>query len=207
MSIKKAYNHWAEDYDINSNKTIDLDKKASMETLRKFNFSKVIELGCGTGKNTAFLLEKADEIIALDFSENMLAKAKEKIKDKRVVFKKRDITTSWNIKNDFADLVTCNLILEHIKDLNLVFKQVSETLKNDGIFFVSELHPFKQYSGSKARYETEEGTQELETHVHHISEYITVAEKNGLKLMELKEWFDEDNKSEIPRLIGLVFQN
>ncbi|MCR1026715.1 class I SAM-dependent methyltransferase [Cellulophaga baltica] len=207
MSIKKAYNDWAEGYDINSNKPIDLDKKASMETLRKFNFSKVIELGCGTGKNTAFLLEKADEIIALDFSENMLAKAKEKIKDERVVFKKRDITTSWNIKNDFADLVTCSLILEHIKDLNLVFKQVSETLKNDGIFFVSELHPFKQYSGSKARYETEEGTQELETHVHHISEYIAVAEKNGLKLMELKEWFDEDNKSEIPRLIGLVFQN
>ncbi|WP_282115956.1 class I SAM-dependent DNA methyltransferase [Cellulophaga baltica] len=207
MSIKKAYNDWAEGYDVNSNKTIDLDKKASMETLRKLNFSKVIELGCGTGKNTAFLLEKADEIIALDFSENMLAKAKEKIKDERVVFKKRDITTSWNIKNDFADLVTCSLILEHIKDLNLVFKQVSETLKNDGIFFVSELHPFKQYSGSKARYETEEGTQELETHVHHISEYIAVAEKNGLKLMELKEWFDEDNKSEIPRLIGLVFQN
>jgi predicted TPR repeat methyltransferase len=186
MSIKKAYNDWAEGYDLNSNKTIDLDKKASMETLRKFNFSKVIELGCGTGKNTAFLLEKADEIIVLDFSENMLAKAKEKIKDERVVFKKRDITTSWNIKNDFADLVTCSLILEHIKDLNLVFKQ---------------------YSGSKARYETEEGTQELETHVHHISEYIAVAEKNGLKLMELKEWFDEDNKSKIPRLIGLVFQN
>ncbi|WP_310733905.1 class I SAM-dependent methyltransferase [Cellulophaga baltica] len=146
-------------------------------------------------------------MIALDFSENRLAKAKEKIKDKRVTFKKRDITTSRNIKNDFADLGTCSLIHEHIKDLNLVFKQVSETLKNDGIFFVSKLHPFKQYSGSKASYETEEGTQELATHVHHISEYITVAEGNGLKLMELKKWFDEDNKSEIPRLIGLVFQN
>ncbi|QXP55114.1 hypothetical protein H0I25_13625 [Cellulophaga sp. HaHa_2_95] len=102
---------------------------------------------------------------------------------------------------------TCSLIHEHIKDLNLVFKQVSETLKNDGIFFVSKLHPFKQYSGSKASYETEEGTQDLATHVHHISKYITVAEGNGLKLMELKKWFDEDNKSEIPRLTGFVFQN
>jgi len=43
--------------------------------------------------------------------------------------------------------------------------------------------------------------------VLHISEYITVAEGNGLKLMELKKWFDEDNKSEIPRLTGFVFQN
>ena len=42
---------------------------------------------------------------------------------------------------------------------------------------------------------------------NHISKYITVAEGNGLKLMELKKWFDEDNKSEIPRLTGFVFQN
>ncbi|WP_255572400.1 hypothetical protein [Cellulophaga sp. HaHa_2_1] len=34
INIKKAYNHWAEDDDINSNKTIDLNKKANMETPR-----------------------------------------------------------------------------------------------------------------------------------------------------------------------------
>ena len=68
MSIEKAYNSWADQYDTNQNKTRDLDKTASIETLSKLNFEKVIELGCGTGKNTEWLVNKADQIIGLDFS-------------------------------------------------------------------------------------------------------------------------------------------
>ena len=67
MSIEKAYNSWADQYDTNLNKTRDLDTKSTIETLRKLNFSKVIEVGCGTGKNTTYLLTKADQIIGLTF--------------------------------------------------------------------------------------------------------------------------------------------
>ncbi len=206
MNIEKAYNIWADQYDSNSNKTRDLDTKSTIETLNKFDFSKVIELGCGTGKNTNYLLKKADKIIGLDFSQEMLNKAKAKIQDERAEFQKADLTAEWNIENDYADLITCSLVLEHIKDLDFVFNQANKKLKNDGIFFISELHPFKQYSGSKAKFETENGTQELETYVHHISEYLNVATENGFELVELKEWFDEENKFGIPRLIGIVLR-
>ena len=206
MSIEKAYNIWSDQYDTSLNKTRDLDKKSTIGTLKKFDFSTVIELGCGTGKNTSFLLEKADEIIGLDFSQEMLNKAKKKIKDKRVKFWKVDLTADWNIESNYADLITCSLVLEHIEKLNLVFNQAYEKLKNGGLFFISELHPFKQYSGSKAKFETENGTQELETYVHHISEYLEVANESGFELLELKEWFDEENKSGIPRLIGITLR-
>lgn len=206
MSIEKAYNIWAAQYDTNSNKTRDLDMKSTIETLSTFNFSKVIELGCGTGKNTSFLLKKADQIIGLDFSQEMLNKAKAKINDQRVEFQKADLTAEWNIENDYADLITSSLVLEHIKDLDFVFNQANKKLKSGGLFFISELHPFKQYSGSKARFETENGTQELETYVHHTSEYLTAATKNGFELVELKEWFDEENKIGIPRLIGITLR-
>ncbi|MBA6153070.1 class I SAM-dependent DNA methyltransferase [Gelidibacter maritimus] len=206
MNIEKAYNIWADQYDTNSNKTRDLDTKSTIETLNKFDFSKVIELGCGTGKNTTFLLKKADEIIGLDFSQEMLNKAKDKIKDERVEFRRADLTAEWNIENNYADLITCSLVLEHIEKLNFVFNQANKKLKNGGLFFISELHPFKQYSGSKAKFETENGTQELETYVHHFSEYLEVANENGFELLELKEWFDEENKSGIPRLIGITLR-
>ena len=206
MNIEKAYNIWADQYDTNSNKTRDLDAKSTIETLNKFDFSKVIELGCGTGKNTNYLLTKADKIIGLDFSQEMLNKAKAKIQDERAEFQKADLTADWNIENDYADLITCSLVLEHIKDLDFIFNQANKKLKNDGIFFICELHPFKQYSGSKAKFETENGTQELETYVHHISEYLNVASENGFELVELKEWFDEENKFGIPRLIGIILR-
>ncbi|MFD1316464.1 class I SAM-dependent DNA methyltransferase [Namhaeicola litoreus] len=206
MSIEKAYNIWADQYDTNLNKTRDLDKIATIETLNKLKFSKVIELGCGTGKNTIYLLKKADKVIGLDFSQEMLNKAKEKIQDKRVQFNRADFTTKWNIENNYADLITCNLVLEHVKNLDFVFDQANQKLKCDGYFFISELHPFKQYSGSKAKFETENGIQELETYVHHISEYLNAAKKNGFELVEIKEWFDEVNKAGIPRLIGILWR-
>ena len=206
MNIEKAYNIWADQYDTNSNKTRDLDTKSTIKTLNKFDFSKVIELGCGTGKNTTFLLKKADEIIGLDFSQEMLNKAKAKIKDERVEFRKADLTKSWEIDNDFAALITCSLTLEHIKNLNHIFNQANLKLKKNGLFFISELHPFKQYSGSKAKYETENGTKELEVYIHHISEYIDEAKNNGLEFVEMKEWFDENTENGIPRLISFVFK-
>ncbi len=206
MNIEKAYNIWADQYDTNSNKTRDLDTKSTIKTLNKFDFSKVIELGCGTGKNTTFLLKKADEIIGLYFSQEMLNRAKAKIKDERVEFRKADLTKSWEIDNDFADLITCSLTLEHIKNLNHIFNQANLKLKKNGLFFISELHPFKQYSGSKAKYETENGTKELEVYIHHISEYIDEAKNNGLEFVEMKEWFDENTENGIPRLISFVFK-
>lgn len=206
MKVENAYNIWADQYDTNSNKTRDLDTKSTIATLSKLDFSSVIELGCGTGKNTPFLLKKADKIIGLDFSQKMLNKAKLKINDKRVEFRKADLTNEWKIDNESADLITCSLVLEHIKDLNFIFDQANKKLKNGGVFFISELHPFKQYSGSKAKFETESGIQELETYVHHISEYLNSAKNNSLELIELKEWFDDDIKNAIPRLIGIVFR-
>ena len=206
MSIEKAYNIWASQYDSNLNLTRDLDKKCTIKTLKNLDFKNVLELGCGTGKNTEWLLKKAERIIGIDFSQEMLHKAKAKIVDKRVLFKKADLSKDWEIENNFVDLITASLTLEHIENLDHIFSQANLKLKKNGLFFISELHPFKQYSGSKAKYETENGVKELEVYVHHISEYIDTAKNNGFQLIELKEWFDESSENEIPRLISFVFK-
>ncbi|AMC11170.1 methyltransferase type 11 [Lutibacter profundi] len=206
MSIEKAYNSWAAQYDSNENKTRELDKIVTISTLSNYKFSTVIELGCGTGKNTLWLLKKAQKIIGLDFSQEMLKKAKEKIKNSNVVFKNADITKPWDIENEFANLITSNLTLEHIKNLDFIFNQAFKKLKPNGVFFISELHPFKQYSGSKARFESENGTVALEVYTHHISEYLNSAKKYNFKLIEINEWFDQSSKNEIPRLISFIFK-
>ena len=206
MSIEKAYNSWAEQYDTNENRTRDIDIKSTVETLSKYNFKTVLELGCGTGKNTDWLLKKAERIIGLDFSQEMLDIAKEKIINDKVDFIRTDLTKDWEIENQFADLVTSSLTLEYIDDLNHIFNQANLKLTGGGIFFISELHPFKQYTGSKARYETENGIEELKVYTHHISDYVDNAENNGFELLEIKEWFDEKSEKKIPRLISFVFR-
>jgi hypothetical protein len=97
-------------------------------------------------------------------------------------------------------------VLEHIFNLNFIFREAGKKLKANGIFYVCELHPFKQYLGSKARYENENGTIELEVYVHNVSEYIKSAINNRFELLELKEWFDNAEKTGPPRLISFVFR-
>ena len=205
-NIEKAYDSWAHQYDSNRNKTRDLDAKATSETLSHYSFNDVLELGCGTGKNTLFLLKKASSIIGIDFSQEMLSKAKEKINDYRVQFVKADLNDSWKIEHKSKDLITSSLTLEHIKDFNHIFEQAHKVLRDNGLFFISELHPFKQYSGSKARFESENGLLELDVFTHHISDYLEHSKANGFVLLEMNEWFDEDDRSEIPRLISFVFK-
>ena len=206
MNIQKAYNSWAEQYDTNQNKTRDLDIKSTKETLEQYRFHNVLELGCGTGKNTQWLLTKASQIIGLDFSEGMMKIAKEKITDKRVVFKKADLNNDWDIENKSVDLITSSLTLEHIQNLNHIFNQANKKLIENGFFFISELHPFKQYVGSGARYTTEAGTVHLEVYTHHLSDFTDSALKHGFEIIEIKEWFDELEENEIPRLISFLFR-
>lgn len=205
MNIEKEYNIWADFYDTNENKTRDLDKKVTIKILSNYEFTSVLELGCGTGKNTEWLVTRSNKIIGLDFSQRMLDYAKQKIDSKKVAFKKADLNQEWDIQNNYADLITCNLTLEHINDLNFIFKQAYLKLKPGGKFFICELHPFKQYLGTKAKYETENLTKELKVYIHHISDYLDTAEQNKFNLVELNEWFDNNDNIEPPRLISFVF--
>ncbi len=205
MSIEISYNIWADQYDTNENKTRDLDQKATIEVLSKYSFGTVLELGCGTGKNTEWLIKNASEVIGLDISGKMLAIAANKINNENVTFKKADLGKPWNARNNYFDIVTCSLTLEHIKNVDFIFSQASDKLKVGGKFFVCELHPFKQYLGSKACYESDGEKIELEVYQHHISEYMDCGQNNAFKLLDLREWFDEKNR-EIPRLISFVFE-
>ena len=206
MDIQNAYNEWSDIYDTNFNLTRDLDSSVTRSLLANRRFDSILELGCGTGKNTLFFTEIGEHVHALDFSEGMIRKAKEKIKATNVRFEVTDLTKRWNCMEVAYDLISCNLVLEHIKDLSHIFAQAARVLKSDGFFLINELHPFRQYKGTKARFERGEVTVEVEAFVHHISEFIHAAEANGLSLVKLNEYWHEEDDGKPPRLVSFIFR-
>lgn len=205
MNVRQAYNDWSKTYDSVENKTRDLEARSLREMVSGENLE-ILEIGCGTGKNTEFLQTKAANLIGADFSEEMLEKAKAKIRSENVEFRRMDLRESWDFAENSFDLVTCSLALEHIENIDYVFKQAQKVLRNNGRFYIGELHPFKQYQGTKARFETGAGVFELECFIHHISEFFEAGKKNNFECAELKEWFDDDDKTQIPRLLTFVFE-
>jgi ubiquinone/menaquinone biosynthesis C-methylase UbiE len=206
MNPQQAYNSWASQYDTNDNKTRDLEAKALRDILSTISFNTVLEIGCGAGKNTEWLLQKAQRITAVDLSEEMLSKAKEKIQSDNIEFIQFDINNDWNFTERTFDLIAFSLVLEHIENLDHIFKEVYKKLNDEGFVYIGELHPFKQYSGTKARFETKEGLQIVQCYNHHISDFIQSAKKYGLKLIGLDEYFDNEDKTSIPRILILLFQ-
>src|SRR5688572_17557478 len=106
MNPQQAYDSWATQYDSNDNKTRDLEAQALKNILSSISFQNCLEIGCGTGKNTEWLIQKAVQITAVDLSEEMLARAKEKITEPSVHFIKADINSDWNFAEGTYDLIT-----------------------------------------------------------------------------------------------------
>ncbi|MCF1716865.1 class I SAM-dependent methyltransferase [Flavihumibacter sp. RY-1] len=204
-NVSSAYNQWAEIYDSNKNRTRDLEAISLRTLLAGRRFSNCLEIGCGTGKNTEWLLTIAEQITAVDLSEGMLTKAREKINSPQVAFIQADITQDWQFTKAPYDLATFSLVLEHIENLDSIFAKLKAVLQPNGYVYVGELHPFKQYTGTKARFETAEGQQVVTCFNHHVSEFYAAAKAQGFELVELKEWFDEDNR-ELPRILSLLFK-
>jgi ubiquinone/menaquinone biosynthesis C-methylase UbiE len=204
MNTQEAYNRWAESYDSVVNKTRDLEQLAAKSLLAKADFSRVLEIGCGTGKNTVWIALKAGALLAIDFSEEMMNLAREKIKTSNVAFRHADITKHWDFGN--VTLITCSLVLEHIENIDFIFQEAAKTLERGGYFYLCELHPYKQLQASRAKFEQEGKLIQLEYFIHHISDYYSAAEKNGLQCIRLQEWFDDNDRSTTPRLVSFLFQ-
>jgi ubiquinone/menaquinone biosynthesis C-methylase UbiE len=207
MSVQHAYNRWSQQYDDNDNKTRDLEGTALRSMFSDSHFSHCLEIGCGTGKNTSFLLERCDRVLAVDLSEGMLEKARQKINSPNVSFVQADINQPWVFGQAYSfDLITCSLVLEHIENLRHIFSEAGNNLQPGGQMYIGELHPFKQYTGSKARFDTGEGTQVVQCYTHHISEFIQTAGTANMAIKEVKEFFDDNDRNNIPRILTLVFE-
>jgi ubiquinone/menaquinone biosynthesis C-methylase UbiE len=206
MDVKQAYNIWAEQYDTNMNKTRDLEAVSLRASLAELAFDSCLEMGCGTGKNTGYLAAKAKQVTAVDLSEEMLARARQKIDASNVEFVQADILGDWIFANKQYDLVTFSLVLEHIENLDDIFRKAADVAGIGGYVYVGELHPFKQYTGTKARFDADHGQQVVTCFDHHISDFVLSAKQNGFEIVDIREYFDEDDKTTIPRIINFLFR-
>jgi len=206
MKVFEAYQVWSTSYDADRNLTRDLDEEITRLLLPGRRRQSILELGCGTGKNTRWLSQIGDRVQAIDFSPAMIDRARQKAALANVTFIVADVTGSWPITAGSIGLISCNLVLEHIGDLRPVFAEAARVLSAGGEFLVSELHPFRQYQGVQARFERNGGTIAIPAFVHHVSDFLDAAKGANLSLQRLDEWWHTQDDGKPPRLISFMFR-
>jgi SAM-dependent methyltransferase len=195
------------------------------------SIERILEVGCGTGKNTVYFAgrEGARVVFSVDLSEKMLEKARDRLADAppakcKIIFQQADVLVMDDWKSliklgpnssesmgdddgDGVDLVSFSLVLEHMEDLSTVFAKAAAVTRAGGLLYVGELHPLKQYAGSKARFENESGETTVVTCFnHHVSDFLDAAAAAGYRLLTLKEFFDNDDRGSTPRILTMLFQ-
>lgn len=206
MSISKAYSNWSTTYDSDRNLTRDLDGVVTRQAIGGNRYDSILELGCGTGKNTVLLAEIGKRVFSLDFSEGMIAQARTKVTANNVQFAIADLTRAWPCADHEIDLIVCNLVLEHIENLDAIFAEAQRVLVAGGHFFICELHPFKQYQGKKATFQQGDEQIDVAAFVHHISDFVNAAQNAGFRLTKMDEWWHDADADKPPRVVTFMFE-
>lgn len=125
-------------------KYADIQNKAAFELtgyLKNNNFSRILELGCGTGNYTSLLRRNFSgaSIKAVDISEEMVSVAQNKLKNKDIEF---IIADAENLTPDKdLDLVTSNACFQWFNDLKKTLPGYAALLPRGGVLCFSIFGP------------------------------------------------------------------
>lgn len=95
------------------------------------NKQKVLFVGVGTGADLELINYLDLDIVAIDYSTDMLDKAKSKFKNSNIKFIQMD-AQDMTFENESFDYVIASLILSVVPDANKCFQEMTRVLEKDG---------------------------------------------------------------------------
>ena len=136
MDLKSTYNRiasdWSKDHQEDTwwvegtNKFVSLLKSGNL----------VLDVGCGAGVKSEYLINKGLKVVGIDFSEKMIEIAKQRMPDNK--FLAVDILEPIKIKEQF-DGIFAQAVLLHIpkKDIKRVISNLVSILKPKGYLYIA----------------------------------------------------------------------
>ena len=98
------------------------------------NYSRILEVGCGTGKATRYFAEREYELVCLDIGADLLAVAKEKLKAFPNVSFVREAFEEWKPEDKFDLIISATAF--HWIDPEVRYLKASQVLKSSGFLAV-----------------------------------------------------------------------
>ncbi|MBF5043795.1 class I SAM-dependent methyltransferase [Aggregicoccus sp. 17bor-14] len=185
-----AYDVWAQAYDGFDNPLIAMTEHALDAAPLRVEGRRVVELGCGTGRNARRILSLgASAYVGVDGSPGMLARAQERLTGPRVRWLQAELSSPVPLPDGSADEVLLCLVLEHVAELGPLFREVQRLLAPGGSVRCLEIHPRLVERGTQAHFWHEGREYRLASYPHAAEAYVAAFDEAGLELGAVCEWY------------------
>lgn len=185
LSVQAGYAAWAPCYDDDGNPLTALEGPAVWAWFGALRGRRALDLGCGTGRHTQALLDAGAKVTALDFTPEMLARAKAKIGDRGVGWVRHVLPRPLPFRSDTFEIVVMGLVAEHVADLDALLAEAARVLAPGGRCILSALHEERTAEGQRARFiDPQTGLRRpIETYHRPLDAYREAALGAGLALV------------------------
>lgn len=158
--LREAYDAWAASYDEMDNPLIAHAGVALAAHAGAFAGARVIELGCGTGRNAAYAFAVgAMDYTGVDGSPGMLEVARRRVQRGSWVL--GDLVDGTRRAGGGFDVALVCLVLEHVKEVAPVLAAARGALREGGLMVVLELHPALHERGVGANFRATPDAEEV----------------------------------------------
>jgi ubiquinone/menaquinone biosynthesis C-methylase UbiE len=191
LPTRDGYDRWAATYDTMGNWLLELEEPEVDRALGDVKGLDVLDVGAGTGRHALRIAESGARVTAVDFSEEMLARARQKTGADKVRWLVHDVAGHEALPfgaNSF-DRVLCALVLEHIPvdELASFFGELGRVARGEGVIVVTAMHPAMFLKGVSANFRDESGEVRPRSYVATLSDYVMGAVQAGLVIVSLAE--------------------
>ena len=189
-AVRRMFDRIAPVYDaMNRVMTAGLDQRwrrmTAEEVVRRGD--RILDACCGTGDLAVACARAGGLVTALDFSERMLAAAREKPGAESVRWIVHDANRPFPFSEHSFDLVVSALVLEHVAELAPFFAELRRVTRDGGRVVLTAMHPAMFLRDISANFH--EGEREIRPRSYEatLSQYVMGAVGAGFALVALSE--------------------
>ncbi len=195
LGLVEGYDGWADSYDGEDNGCFPLRDDLLGPLLAGLSRGRVLDAACGTGAVSAQLLSLGHDVVGVDLSERMLARARAAVPGVR--FERGDLA-SLPLPDGDVDHVVCSLALSHVEDLRPFFAEAARVMRPGGHLVVLDTRG--HFTGS-SRYPLVQTAPDgrigwVPGHSHGLGDYLRAALPHGYVVRACEEAFRDDHTVE-----------
>ncbi len=185
IDVRRGYDLWAPTYDKTPNPVVVMDSRFALRLLRPSRGERILDAGCGTGRNLKRILESGAIAYGVDFSPGMLQTARRLIPEASLVQANLE---ALPFRRESFDAILCALVGEHMPDLHACFDEFRAVLKTNGRLVFTVYHPDLAAEGKEANFEIDDTQYKLGAIRYAVTDYIKAIRASGFSEIRSHEY-------------------